>query len=163
MKKYTRYKESITNANELASELQEAILKIFPKSGVVVKFSAHLYPSITIWFMLAKNKSECPNGIVQNDIAYQTLSIHGKGKEIDKDGGLPELLTIENHANSFTIKSTSPYMAYGRMVVPFRKTTGSPEKIIEYTKKYFMLFKKMLNDHREDIPEKDLELVGDKF
>jgi hypothetical protein len=87
MKRYTRYKESITNANELASELQEAILKIFPKSGVVVEFSDRLYPSITIWFMLAKNKSECPNGIVQNDIAYQTLSIHGKGKEIDKDGG----------------------------------------------------------------------------
>ena len=101
MKKYKpiMLKESITNASELASELQKEILSIFPHSGVVAKFSTNFYPSITIWFMLAKDKSECMNSIVQNDIAYQTLTIDGKGKEFDKDGTLPEVLTIENKTN----------------------------------------------------------------
>jgi len=165
MKKYNPLilKESITNANDLASMLQKEILHIFPHSGVIAKFSANLYPSITVWFMLAKDRSETSNGIVQNDIAYQTLSIHGRGSEIDKEGTLPNVLTIENNSNAFTVKPTVAYMAYSHITVPFRKTSGSPEKIIEYTKKYFMLFKKMLQDHRSDIPEDHLKLIGKKF
>ena len=164
MKKYKSFlKENITNATELASELQKEILSIFPHSTVHAEFTTRFYPSIMINFMLAKDRTECVNSIEQNDIAYQTLTIEGKGKAFDKDGTLPEVLTIENKCNSFPVKATEKYMDYGRITVPFRKTSGNPQKMIDYTRSYFLLFKKMLQEHREGIPEHALKLIGHKF
>ena len=160
----SQFRESISdNANDLAIEIENTIKKIFPKSAVKAEFNSRMYPSITVWFTLGKDKSEYINGIEQNDIAHMRLTIDGKGQEIGKDGEIKGLLQVENSSPSFRIKSESPYMAFGRMKVPFRKASGSSEKIVEYIKKYFITFKKALQDNKDKIPDNDLKLIGDKF
>jgi hypothetical protein len=166
MKPYKRlFKEDAnSNANELSQEIEKEILKIFPKSYVDVKFDSHIFPGITIKFGLGKDKSEWPNGYWENDPAQMFIFIRGqKESDLSKDGTINGLLYVENKSGSFLIKPTDRFMAYSKIKVPFRKTIGNGEKIIQYLKKYFLTFKKALQDNRDKMTDEHIQLIGDKF
>jgi hypothetical protein len=97
-------------------------------------------------------------------MAFMNITIDNKGKEFPKDGTIEDDITAKNSGASFSVKPPEgSYLAYSRVKVPFRKITGSPEKIIDYIKKYFITFKKALQDNRDNIDPRDIKLVGDKF
>jgi hypothetical protein len=165
MKKYTRLTEDIYNdIQEYVNALDKTIRKIFPKSYIHVKYNNSLYSSISISFALGKDKNEWVSGYIDNDTAWQRFSIDNKGKDLSEDPTLPEFITVDTKSNSFTVKpEKDSYMAFGRVKVPFRKTTGTPDKVLKYIEKYFILLKKMLQDNKDNIPEEHLELIADKF
>jgi hypothetical protein len=168
MKKYVRCKESIrkiATSDDLALEIQKVILGIFPKSMVKAEFSKRMYASIWVYFTLGKDKSEYINGYSENDIAVMSFRIDGKGgKELPEDGSLTGDVQVENTNASFSVKPPEgSYLAFGRVKVPFKKISGPPEKIVDYIKKYFITFKKALQANRDNIPDEDLKLIGNKF
>src|SRR5512147_1857403 len=92
-----KYRESIEdNAVELAEEIQKEIQKIFPKSGVSVKFTSNLIPSISIMFTLGKDKTEYTNGIINNDPAFIKMNVYGQEKKnISDTGNIIGILILE--------------------------------------------------------------------
>lgn len=167
MEKYKRlFKEDInSNAVELAQEIKNEILKIFPKSYVNSTFSDNIISTITVRFALGKDKSEWEHGYWDNDPAQMILHIYGQNESnISKDGIINGLIYVETKYGSFLVKpDTGSHYAYSRVKVPFRKTTGNGEKIVQYLKKYFLTFKKVLQDNKDRMTDEHIKLIGDKF
>jgi hypothetical protein len=55
------------------------------------------------------------------------------------------------------------HMAFGRVKIGWRKKTATPEKMIKGMQDYFKKMKKTLNDNRDRIPERDMELISKNF
>lgn len=164
----SKFKESqITSANQLAEEIQKEIEKIFPNCYVKATWGGNLYSSISVKFMLGKDKSEWSNGIFNNDIANIRFTIDLKGgREIPRDGNIDnQILQMEASSSSFTVNPPEgSYLVYGRVKIPFRKPTGDAQKIIDYTKKYFTTAKKLFQDYQEEMPKELFSLLkGKKF
>jgi hypothetical protein len=149
-----------TPAETLAAAIQKAILSIFPDSYVSAKFSTRLGESIAIFFLLGKDDSEWINHIEHNDPAYTRLYVYGVGK----DGSTTKPLTLDrSNFSGITIKPEDTRYAYGRLKVPFRKVTGDSDVILKGIKSYFEKLKKILQDNRDKLTDKHLELIGKKF
>jgi hypothetical protein len=82
---------------------------------------------------------------------------------MERDGSIMKPLTLETKGTSYLVKPTDPHMAYGRIKVPFRKVTGDPAAIVKGVKNYFEKLKKSLQDNRDKLTDKHLELIGKKF
>lgn len=148
-----------SDSDKLAEELQSVITGIFPNSRAAVKFSTNLAPSIRISFTLGKDKDEYVNGIYNNDPAHTSLWVEG----MEKDGSISKSLVLSMSQGSIFVKSTSPYMAYDRIKVPFRKTTGDKAAITKAVKTYFERLKKLLQDNKDKLTDEHLKLIGNKF
>ena len=157
--------EGITNANDMCLAIEEQVKRIFPDSMANVGFSNNLMSSITLYFTLGKDKSEYINGYWDNDPAKTIFHISGKViEDIKDDGEITGPLSCEMLTGSiYTKPPKDSYLAMGRIKVPYRKTTGTPEKIIESIKKHFTNLKKTLQDNRENLTDDSLALIGDKF
>ena len=153
--------ENESDADKLADDIRKSILSTFPSSYVNVKFRTTLgSPAVDIFFLLGKDKSEWINGIEHNDPAYTRISVYG----IDKEGAINKPLSLNmSTGGSFFVKSTEPHLAYGKVKVPFRKTTGDQAAILKGVKTYFDRLKKSLQDNRDKLTDKHLELIGNKF
>jgi hypothetical protein len=143
--------KKIETPDELAQALEDTVKKIFPKSFVLADFTTRLGASITLRFLLGKDKSEWSNGIPENDPLKQSLSIW-----LDKTpatDSLPEKVTIENHGGSMTIKpQEGSRNAYDRIKLPWRKKTDTPEKIVAHVKTYFERVMKIYKDNKDQVP-----------
>jgi hypothetical protein len=150
-----------SDAVKLAADIQKAILSVFPDSYVTAKFSTSLSPSIAIFFLLGKNNSEWVNHIEHNDPAYTRMYVYN----INKDGSITSPLTLERSSSNKGIltKSDDKFYAFGHIKVPFRKVTGDPDAIVKGAKAYFEKLKKTLQDNRDKLADKHLELIGKKF
>jgi hypothetical protein len=120
-------KEQITDANVLSEKIEDVFYKHFPKSFIISEFKSNIYPSIWIQIALGAGKSEFNNGIINNDPIYTTISIDG----MEKDGSINRPLKMESSMKfGVMIKSEDPMYVFQTIKVPFRKTTGTPEKIL---------------------------------
>lgn len=163
-RQFDEHGSNITNANVLATEIEKEVSKIFPHSYIHAEFSSSIHPSMTVRFALGKDKSEWVNGYMDNDPISMLIFIYGKEKNIEDNGDISGNLYTKTLMSSFVIKpSAGSYYVYDRVKVPFRKTTGSPEKILDYLKKYFLLLKKELQANRNNLTDEHLALIGNKF
>lgn len=143
----------------------------FPNSACSVSKGALGRDTFFITFYLAGNQSEFPNRIAQNDllnISFHILQNVGRyedGIEIKDDVELPDTLILDAFDKSILTKPDNKYMAYGSISLPFRKTTGTPEKILETLKRYIAKIKSTLVDlyHNDQVPDDRKEFVASKL
>lgn len=148
-----------TEAEEFAKKLEDSIKSIFPNSFVQVRYNTGLGShSIFIRFAVGKDKSEWPNGIINNDPLHHHLWVYG----VNKDGSLQDVMQTDiSIGGSIILKGTdetgfrSPIVKIG-----FRKMKGSSDKIIQGLTKYFQKAKAVLKQYKDQVREDDF--IGDK-
>lgn len=152
------------NLLEFKSQLENVYLASFPNSKISVKYSNGIYGSIIINCFLAQNINEVTSNIWENDIFSIKLSIDtekGQLKNITDDEELPNNLKIESTLKSYRIKPTIQYMYCSSQKIAFRKTVGTPEKIITTFDKFIKNLKaSLMNDfNNNNLLDKDYEFV----
>ncbi len=156
------------NALQLEKELQAVYKKYFPKSKISIDGRSNFYRSFWIKLYLAGDLSECINGYWDNDMFYISLQIDKDGRDELPDNFrecLPEEVTLSAHGKSYHIKPENKYMAYGRTTLKFRKSTGTPEKIIKNFEVFVSRLRvQVLDDLANDkIHQNHLDLVQEKL
>ena len=149
----------MSDSDKLASDIEQAVKKHFPDSYIKSKYSNNLGPMITISFTLGKDKDEWANGIINNDPVKTALFVNG----MNRDGSISGSLELTKHHGDVMVKSKDRNMAFDRVKVPFRKTTGDPKAIVKAVDTYFSRLKKILQDNRDNLRDEDLKRVGNKF
>lgn len=105
---------------------------------------------IGIKWYLSKDRSETAHGIRDNDMLWVTFNIDledntESGRVYDmyiydnsskNDRPMPGTITLEVKQKSYLTSPEVKYMAYGRRDLPYRKTTGTPQKILNTLDKY---------------------------
>jgi len=144
--------EGIDSADKFVPSIEKTIKKYFPKSFLQVYFQNGLTSSIHIRFTVGAKK-DWSNGIWQNDISATSMMIFN----LERDGSIINKLQLDpNMAGSFQIKpAPDSHMAYGRVKVPVRKKTGSPEAILKSLDTYFGDLKKLLKANKNKIANGD--------
>ncbi|MGL5329290.1 MAG: hypothetical protein ACRDD7_08480 [Peptostreptococcaceae bacterium] len=145
---------------ELCQAIEESYNEFFPSSAVCAALHKNLYRSIDVNCKLAGSKDECINNYWENDmfsIRFRIDGENGQLKGIDEESELPEMLVLQIENKSFTTKPENNYMAYGRIVLPFRKVKGDANKIFNTLEKYFS----KLHDEVENALNNDL--IHDNF
>ena len=144
--KFSEFKELVkTNYNE-----------IFPYSACTIDLGALGKDTFFVTYYLAGNQSEFPNKISQNDLFHisfhimQKMERYGDGIKLEDDTELPETLVLDVHQKTIMTKPDNDYMAYGSISLPFRRTVGTPEKIIDTLKRYAEIVKKTLIELYEE-------------
>lgn len=128
---------------ELKNEIKERYAEIFAGACVVRKYAC-LGKHIVIDCYLGEAQG---GTISDNDMLKVSFNIDLPDNFNYDTDELPEKLTMESWHNHYLIEPENKYLAYGSRKVPYRKTTGTPEKLITATAKFF---KKMYNLIRED-------------
>ena len=120
--------------SEFRVQIKDVYKKHFPESFVHVSHNKSLYNSIGISCCLAGERDEESGGYWENDMFHVSFSVDADGSELPRNLGaddeLPEVLRLEKWHNSYAIKPENKYLAFGREVVPYRRTTGDAEKLI---------------------------------
>lgn len=133
----------INTVDELIAALTEAISNTFPKSFVDVSFSERLGKDVTIRFALGKDKSEFPNGYIENDPAKQIIMV--AYDQINDDNTLFDKINVKMvQGDNIAVPSKVPHLAFERIKVGFRKRTDTPERIVQYIDNYFQKLKQVL-------------------
>jgi len=132
------------NINQLQNEIKEKFLTQFPHSRIFIKYGGF---ARTIWIncFLSEDNSECSNGIIHNDMFKISFEItSSEGYEFSKDVNLESELgevALESHSNHYTILSDDSRLYCDHKKVSFRKSVGTPEKIIQSLDKFFIKLK----------------------
>ena len=116
-----------------------------------------------IWY-LSKDSSETAHNIRDNDMLHIAFDIdledNTKSGEVyevtiydnssKNDRPMPDTITLNVQHKSYLTAPENSYYAYGRRSLPFRKTTGTPQKILDtldkYAQKLHALLESDLND-----------------
>ena len=136
--------------NDFTAAIKRSYDEQFPESLCSAKYNGNIWRSITVTCKLAGNRDEVSGGIWENDILHISFSIATEAGELPKgtteESELPETLVLEIERKSYMIAPTpaEPYNAYSRRILKFRKTTGTPEKIVKTFSKYFKDLKAQL-------------------
>lgn len=148
---YSDTQPSGMTIEEFIAKVKEIYAKYFPDSECVAKNLKTLgMEYIRIGWFLSADASECPHNIRLNDLLHVAFTIDledntesGKMYEMwtydnsqKNTGYMPGTITLEVNDKIMYCKSDSRYMAYSSINFPFRKTTGSPEKILATLDKY---------------------------
>ena len=156
--------------NEMIKAISESYGKQFPQSRCIVKYNPSLWRSIGITCKLANERTENSGGYWENDMFDIRFSIAAPGeqqlpKDINAESKMPEALQLEIWDKSYLLKPTDSFMAFNRRSLSFRKTTGSPEKIVKTLDKYFKMLREQLEaDLKADAIHKDhLNIVKSKL
>lgn len=130
---------------------------VFPKSACSISLGALGGDSAFIRYYLAGEQSEFPNNIAGNDLFHIMFCVrqtvkddYGYSKKLEDDMELPDVLVLDVQQKTIATKPDNDYMAYGSISLPFRRTTGTPEKIIETLMKYNEIIKKTLTELYEE-------------
>lgn len=114
----------------VAAELKERIQNRFPNSTVVVNSVGPLSSkNVTVYFMLAKDKKDMPNGIEQNDLLYTIMSVTGFN---EKTGDVADLLTAKMLLGHGAFINGSKVKSFD-----FKTIRGKPDKVITRIEAYF--------------------------
>ena len=143
--------------------LESAIKKSFPKSYINAKASTNLGASIHLTFALGKDKSEWQNGIIENDPLFHRFMIgwnsftegHFIKDKIEAELSVGGTLKVNPEEGS--------RMALGRVKIGWRKKTAPPDKIVQYFGNYFKKAQKVLKDNKDNLTNRDLELISKKI
>ncbi len=128
------------NLSELTTRIESSYREYFPESKIFVEYSGKMYSSIWVRCFIAGAKTENSGNYWDNDMMRVSFRIQGEnGQELpdlQADSELPNL-SIENHAKSYHIKPDSIYLVYENRRMSYRKTTGTPEKIVASLDMFF--------------------------
>lgn len=148
----------MSDSDKLASDIEQVVKKHFPDSYINSRY-VYKWSTIVVDFRLGKDRTEWSNGIDLNDPAKASLYI----RNMNKDGSISDSLELTRQDGNLMVKSNNKYLAFDRVKVPFRKTTGDPKAIVKAIDTYFSRLKKILQDNRDNLRDEDLKRVGNKF
>lgn len=163
------------NFREFKDVVTNNYKEIFPNSACTIGLGALGKDTFFVTYYLAGDKSEFPNGISQNDLFHisfhimQKMERYGDGIKLEDETELPDTLILDVHQKTIMTKPDNDYMAYGSISLPFRRTAGTPEKIIDTLKRYAEIVKKTLTElyEEEALPVNQkpniVEFVADKL
>jgi len=131
-----------------------AIKKYFPYSDVGYKFWAGLgEPSVQFYIYLSKDASECASRIRRNDALRTYFEVY-----LNSDGSLNgDKTVIQLITGGFCMRIADKnipkekFCVYGSVKLPFRKITGTPEKIIAGMEKWALKTATILLENAEAI------------
>lgn len=151
-------KEDYNNSNktitDFMNEIKAIYAKYFPNSSCAVAFRKILGEySIGIRCYLAKDESEVANHIMDNDVFRVHFDIPLTHNEITKDSPMPETIELNSFSNTIRVKPENSYMFCSSIKVPFRKTKGTPEKILSTFDKFVQ---KLYNTLKEQYDNNNL-------
>lgn len=122
---------------EFLKEIEATYQEYFNGSACEAILYKGLGESICISCFLAADKNEVTNGYFDNDMIKARFWIHNVKKGITLDDEMPESVLLESQSKCFMVKPSVDYLYCDYENVSFRKTTGSPEKIINTLEKFF--------------------------
>lgn len=152
---------------EFLDEAKRIYNEYFPNSEcIAVNRKVMGMEYIQITWLLSSDVSECISNIRDNDMFFISFNIDIKdttesGRLYDvairdnsstNDRLMPPMITMEVMRKSYLTKPDISYMAYGRRELPFRKTKGTPEKILATLEKYAKkLHDQLVEDMNNDV------------
>lgn len=178
------YADSTPNSNmtidEFISQVKEIYSKYFPNSECYARNLKTLgMEYIRIGWFLSADASECPHNIRTNDLLHVDFTIDledntesGKLYEMwtydnshKNIGYMPSTITLEINDKIMFCKADRRNMAYSYINFPFRKTTGTPEKILATLDKYANVVYTTVSTCLADgkIPDDRVEFVRSKI
>ena len=122
--------------SEFAKNINEVYREKFVKSACIVKPFKCCGNSIYIDCYLAGNLNEVAHGIAANDMFSISLLIDLPDNFDFNSDELPENLIMKAQSNSYVIKPDNEYLYCNYKKVPYRKTKGTAEKLIDVFKKF---------------------------
>jgi len=146
---------SDNEAGKFIVKIKRAVNKIFPNSLVHANLSLSGFsPAIMVSFTLGKDKSEYREGSASNDPAHVAFMING----VDGDGNLDDRLVLERILGGGFMVHPAPgsYVAMDIHKIPFRKTTGSQDRILKSLERYFTRLRAELRDNEDKIYDYNL-------
>ena len=142
---------SESDAMQMIEEMRKIYAKEMPNSRLRISFRNLFEGNITIRMQVGNDKKEWPNGIEDNDIAIADFMVNGFDKEGNVSGQLEFINTRSGFG--FYIKPESPYLAYSRHKIRFRKAKGDSKKILAAFKKTVQKLKSELKANVDKIPD----------
>lgn len=141
--------------SDFIQAIETAYSSKFPQSKVFINLSHNLYSQIRVDFMLAQTKEENAFNYWENDcfsIGFTITLENGQlPKDLTLDSELPQNLKLESKCNSYRIKPDLSYMASSNKKVSFRKTKGTPEKLVKTIESFIgKLHESILADIQND-------------
>jgi len=135
--------EASTPAEGMMKDIEKSFKKQFPKGWSIIHQGGGISKdTISIVIGLIGNKSDLPNGILENDPMFHSwlLFQHPKGytAEILQAG-----ISINPPEDS--------YLAMGRIKTKWRKTTGDEAKMVKTLDAFFKKLKKLVKDNEDNI------------
>lgn len=119
---------------------------------------------LCINFRLAESARECASGIIGNDCFSISFTVFLPDDFDEEKNDLPETMVLESRFTSYATKPDNKYTYCSYKKIPFRKTKGNAEKIINTLNKYTIkLYDSVLDDYKNNnLLERDAELVRRK-
>lgn len=137
---------------EFKNSIETMYKSVFPSSACDISIGPLGGDSIYVTYYLAGDQSEFPNRIALNDLFDITFCIfqdnvrYGDGVKLTDDTEMPEALVLDVNHKSIKTAPENQYMAYGSVSLPFRKTKGTPDKILSTLQRYAEITKQTLTD-----------------
>ena len=146
---------------EFCEEIKAVYAKYFPYSECVTIFNPD-WRYVGIVCYLSADASETSYNIRNNDMFHVGFSV-----DIRKNATIDDEMTdtvMESNHHDFTINPTNPYCVYGSYNVPYRKTKGNAEKIINAFDRFVeRLYNAVVNEYTNGNIHKDFtEIVKAK-
>lgn len=135
------------NSQDFQNKVTAAFLAVFP-NGYVRMSPLPLGGDLGMSFYMTREQKDCPHNIRDNDIMKMIFAVHGM-----KFAGTEEItekLEMEPYYTSITTIPESQYYAQGREKIKTRKTTNTPEKLLETLTRYFKAAGKQVQDLAAD-------------
>lgn len=150
--------------SEFMKEIASVYNKYFPKSKCDVKFSTNFGSTIWIDCYLAGDKNEEPYGFWVNDMFGVSFSIE-LPDDTEKTSKVPDSITLTARSSFIKTKPSNKFLAFDAKKVPFRKITGSAEKILSGFDKYVQKLYNMVKTEYDNgnINDDKKSLVKDKL
>lgn len=144
----------ISNGPELATAIEKAIRKHFPKSLLKVKFRRHPLKSsvgvINLFFVVAGSHDETVNKILDNDISLTRATIYG----MDPEGNFTGKLEFD------PFQGGSVWAGRDSIKVGLRKkTTPKPELLVKHIDTYFGKLLKTIKDNADKLDDEQRSLL----
>lgn len=137
---------------EFKNSIETMYKSVFPSSACDISIGPLGGDSIYVTYYLAGDQSEFPNRIALNDLFDITFCIfqdnvrYGDGVKLTDDTEMPEALVLDVNHKSIKTAPENQYMAYGSVSLPFRKTKGTPDKILSTLQRYAEITKQTLTE-----------------
>ena len=150
-------KESATmTAQEFRAEIEAIKDRYFNQVGFhLSKGALGGLESLFVRMTFGKDKSEYPGGYLQNDPLNFNLFIDG----LDRQTGDPtDRMSIEASQYSITTIPDNPYMAFGRVKMPYRKASGDAKTILKNIDKAMQRVAQAVKDNADDIQKAHRDL-----
>lgn len=136
--------------NEFAEKIKKVYAEKFAWSACKVKPFICLGNSLYIDCYLSENENECSYGYLDNDM-FKISFLVGLPDTFDFEADeLPENLVMTSLNNHYAIKPEDDCYYCSNRKIPYRKTTGTAEKLITVFGKFT---DKLYNQLMEDIKD----------